>query len=81
MCLLVRSTPWFRLADRLTKGSALRTTLGWVVRAIIRREGGRINAMELLSLILTASASPLDLLPSVQMEKAMHETLGFILEV
>jgi len=69
------------LADGLTKETELRTTLGRVVRAIIHREGGRINAMELLSLILTASASPVDPLPSVRMERAMHQTLGFILEV
>ena len=69
------------IADCLTKGTELRTSLGRTVRAIIHREGGRINAMELLSVILAASANPIDPLPSVRMERAMHETLGFILEV
>jgi len=61
------------IADGLTNGTELRTNLGQVVRAIIHREDGRINAMELLSLILTASASPVDPLPSVRMERAMHD--------
>ena len=69
------------IAECLTNGTELRTNLGQVLRAIIHREGGRINAMELLSLIQIASASPFDPLPGVRMERAMHETLGFILEV
>jgi TonB family protein len=69
------------VADGLTKGTELRTNLERSLRAIIHREGGRINAMELLGLILMASASPVDPLPSERMERAMHETLGFILEV
>jgi TonB family protein len=69
------------IAECLTNGTELRTNLGRVLRAIIHREDGRIYAMELLSLILMASASPVDPLPGVRMERAMHETLGFILEV
>lgn len=69
------------IADSLTSETELRTNLGQVVRTIIHREDGRINAMELLSLILAASASPVDPLPDVRLERAMHETLGFILEV
>jgi TonB family protein len=68
------------IADGLTK-TELRTNLERIVQTIIHREGGRINASELLSLILMASASPVDPLPSVEMERAMYETLGFILEV
>jgi len=76
-------TPYAMLAiaNSLRSGTELRTNLGQVVRAIIHREHGRINAMELLSLILTASASPADPLPDVRLERAMHQTLGFILEV
>lgn len=69
------------VADGLTKRTHLRTNLERTVQAIIHREGGRINAMELLSLILMASASPNDPLPSDRMEQAVYETLGFILEV
>jgi TonB family protein len=69
------------VADGLTKGTDLRTNLGRIVQAIIHREGGRINAMELLSLILISSASPDDPLPGDRMERAIYETLGFILEV
>jgi TonB family protein len=69
------------VADGLTKGTDLRTNLGRIVQAIIHREGGRINAMELLSLILMASASPDDPLPGDRMERAIYETLGFILDV
>jgi TonB family protein len=69
------------LADGLTTGTELRTNLERIVQAIIHREGGRIDASELLSLILMASANPVDPLPSVEMERAMYETLGFILEV
>ena len=69
------------VAAGLAKGTALRASLGRELRAIINRESGRINAMELLSLIMTASASPVEPLPNDRMERAMHETLGFILEV
>ncbi len=69
------------VADGLTTGTELRTNLERIVQAIIHREGGRIDASELLSLILMASANPVDPLPSVEMERAMYETLGFILEV
>ena len=69
------------VADSLSKGTHLRTSLEGTVQAIVHREGGRINAMELLSLILMASASPNDPLPSDRMERAVYKTLGFILEV
>ena len=69
------------IAEGLSKGSSLRPALGRTLREIIHRETGRINAMELLLLILTASAGPIEPLPSDRIERAMHETLGFILEV
>lgn len=69
------------IADGITKETELRTDLGRTMRAIIQREGGQINASELHTLILMASASPVDPEPSYRMERAMYETLGFILEV
>lgn len=69
------------VASGLAKKTALRASLERALRSIIHRESGRINSMELLSLIMTASASPVEPLPTDRMERAMHQTLGFILEV
>lgn len=69
------------VAAGLTKETDLRRNLRRTVQEIIQREGGRINAIELLFLILMASASPVDPLSGEGMERAMYETLGFVLEI
>jgi TonB family protein len=69
------------VADSLARETDLRRNLGRTVQAIIHREGGKISAMELLSLILMASASPSDSMPGDQLDRAMHQILGFILEI
>jgi hypothetical protein len=69
------------IAQSLSNSPNLRLSVARMLRAMIRREREQISSMELLAVVLRAAGQPATHHAHAQVEAAIEEILGFILDV